>query len=76
MHSLTLSLPPAIHIGMQHHVKLRLRDGRTYAGNIVTIHVEDTHFRVTCDGAEIAIHPRNGQHPVTRWKAKIHAPRI
>jgi hypothetical protein len=27
MHSLTLSLPPAIHIGMQHHVKLRLRDG-------------------------------------------------
>jgi hypothetical protein len=27
MHSLTLSLPPAIHIGMQHHVKLLLRDG-------------------------------------------------
>jgi hypothetical protein len=54
----------------------RLRIGRPYAGNIVTIHVEDTHFRVTCDGAEIAIHPRNGQHPVTRWKAKIHAPRI
>jgi transposase InsO family protein len=54
----------------------RLRIGRTYAGNIVTINVEDTHFRVTCDGAEIAIHPRNGQHPVTRWKAKIHAPRI
>ncbi|WP_280828264.1 hypothetical protein [Mycobacterium sp. OTB74] len=38
----------------------RLRIGRTYAGNIVTIHVEDTHFRVTCDGAELAIHPRNG----------------
>ncbi len=53
-----------------------LRIGRTYAGNIVTIHVEDTHFRVTLDGAELCIHPRNSQHPVTRWKAKIHAPRI
>jgi hypothetical protein len=54
----------------------RLRIGRPYADNMVTIHVEDTHFRVTCDGAEIAIDRRNGQHPVTRWKAKIHAPRI
>lgn len=54
----------------------RLRIGRTHAGSIVTIHVEDTHFRVSCNGAELAIHPRNGQHPVTRWKPKIHAPRI
>ena len=53
-----------------------LRIGRTYAGNIVTIHVEDTHFRVTLDGAELCIHPRNSQLPVTRWKAKIHAPRL
>ncbi len=53
-----------------------LRIGRTYAGSIVTIHVEDTHFRVTLDGAELCIHPRTSQHPVTRWKAKIHAPRI
>jgi hypothetical protein len=29
----------------------RLRIGRTCTGKIVTIHVEDTHFRVTCDGA-------------------------
>jgi hypothetical protein len=35
-----------------------LRVGRTYAGDIVTIHVEDTHFRVIRDGAELAIHPR------------------
>jgi transposase InsO family protein len=53
----------------------RLRVGATYTGKIVTVHVEDTHFRVTCDGAEIALHPRTEQRPVTRWKAKIHAPK-
>ena len=53
----------------------RLRVGATYAGKIVTVHVEDTHFRVTCDGAEISLHPRVEQRPVTRWKAKIHAPK-
>jgi hypothetical protein len=53
----------------------RLRVGASYAGKIVTVHVEDTHFRVTCDGAEISLHPRAEQHPVTRWKAKIHAPK-
>jgi transposase InsO family protein len=53
----------------------RLRVGATYAGKIVTVHVEDTHFRVTCDGAEISLHPRTAQRPVTRWKAKIHAPK-
>jgi len=53
----------------------RLRVGATYAGKIVTVHVEDTHFRVTCDGAEISLHPRAEHGPVTRWKAKIHAPR-
>lgn len=54
----------------------RLRVGRTYAGKIVTIHVEDTHFRVTCDGVQLSLHPRHEQRPVTRWKAKIHAPRL
>jgi transposase InsO family protein len=53
----------------------RLRVGATYAGKIVTVHVEDTHFRVTCDGAEISLHPRTERRPVTRWKAKIHAPK-
>jgi transposase InsO family protein len=53
----------------------RLRVGATYAGKIVTVHVEDTHFRVTCDGAQISLHPRTEQRPVTRWKAKIHAPK-
>jgi hypothetical protein len=53
----------------------RLRVGASYAGKIVTVHVEDTHFRVTCDGAEISLHPRAEQRPVTRWKAKIHAPK-
>jgi hypothetical protein len=53
----------------------RLRVGATYAGKIVTVHVEDTHFRITCDSAQIALHPRTEQRPVTRWKAKIHAPK-
>lgn len=53
----------------------RLRVGASYAGKIVTIHVEATHFRVTCDGAEISLHPRTEQRPVTRWKANVHAPR-
>jgi hypothetical protein len=49
--------------------------GPTYAGKIVTVHVEDAHFRIACDGTEIALHPRTGQRPVTRWKAKILAPK-
>jgi hypothetical protein len=53
----------------------RLRVGASYAGKIVTVHVEDTHFRVTCDGAEISLHPQTDRRPVTRWKAKIHAPK-
>ena len=52
----------------------RLRIGRTYTGKIVTIHVEDTHFRVTCDGAQLSIHPRTTELPIRRWRAKIHAP--
>jgi hypothetical protein len=45
----------------------RLRVGASYAGKIVTVHVEDTHFRVTCDGAEISLHPKRRaapRHPV------------
>ena len=53
----------------------RLRVGRTYAGLIVTIYVEDTHFRVTHNGAELSLHPRDTQHPVKRWRAKIHTPK-
>jgi len=53
----------------------RLRVGTGYAGQIVTVHVEDTHFRVTCDDTETALHPRKEQRPVTRWKAKIHTPK-
>lgn len=36
----------------------RLRVGRQHAGKIVTIVVEDTHFRITHDGQELGIHPR------------------
>jgi hypothetical protein len=41
----------------------RLRVGATYAGKVVTVHVEDTHFRVTCDGADISLHPRASNGP-------------
>ena len=54
----------------------RLRVGRTYAGELVTVHVEDTYFRVTLNGADLVIHPRQNQHPVTRFRAKIHAPKL
>jgi hypothetical protein len=53
----------------------RLRVGTAHAGKIVTVYVEDTHFRVTVDGTEVSLHPRNEQRPVNRWKAKIHAPK-
>jgi hypothetical protein len=53
----------------------RLRVGTSHAGKIVTVYVEDTHFRVTVDGTEVSLHPRNEQRPVNRWKAKIHAPK-
>lgn len=54
----------------------RLRVGRTHAGKIVTIHAEDTHFRVTCDGADISLHPRDPAQPIRRWKANSHSPRL
>lgn len=44
--------------------------------HLVTKHVEDTHFRVTNEGAALSLHARNDQHPAKRWKAKIHAPKI
>ncbi|RBM21192.1 IS481 family transposase [Streptomyces sp. PT12] len=54
----------------------RLRVGRTYAGELVTVHVEDTYFRITLNGADLSLHPRKDQHPVTRFRAKIHAPKL
>jgi transposase InsO family protein len=54
----------------------RLRVGRTYAGEIVTVHVEDTYLRITLDGADLSLHPRKDQRPVTRFRAKIHSPKL
>jgi hypothetical protein len=53
----------------------RLRIGATWAGKIVTVHVEDTRLRVTREGAEVSPHPRGEQRPDNRWKAKIRAPK-
>ncbi|MFB7161002.1 hypothetical protein [Streptomyces sp. NPDC056242] len=54
----------------------RLRVGRTYAGELVTVHVEDTYFRITLNGADLSLHPRKTQRPVTRFRARIHAPKL
>jgi len=43
-------------MGNQGHQSAAARR-RRLRRKIVTVHVEDTHFRVTCDGAEISLHP-------------------
>jgi transposase InsO family protein len=74
--------PPAGPVSVQRRVpndgvimvtRQQLRVGRTHAGKTVTIHVEDTHFRVVHDGEQLSLHPRTEQRPVTRWRA--YAPR-
>jgi hypothetical protein len=74
--------PPAGPVSVQRRIptdgvvmvtRQQLRVGRTHAGKTVTIHVEDTHFRVVHNGEELSLHPRTQQHPVTRWRA--YAPR-
>jgi hypothetical protein len=80
----TATVPAAGPISVQRKVprdgvvmvaRQHLRVGRTCTGKIVTIHVEDTHFRVTCDGAQLSMHPRTTELPITCWRAKIHDPR-
>lgn len=51
----------------------RIRVGRTYAGKIVTILIEDTCLRVLLDGEELSVHHRTTNDPVTRFRA--YAPR-
>lgn len=65
----------AVPSGEDRRHRQRLRVCATYAE-------EDRHrprrghtFRVTCDGVEVSLHPRNEQRPVNRWKAKILAPK-
>ena len=47
----------------------RVRVGRTHAGKLVTVLVEDTHFRVLLAGEELGLHPRLDNRPVTRFRA-------
>lgn len=53
----------------------RVRVGRTHAGKLVTIVVEDTHLRVLHDGEELSLHPRPENRPATRFKAYQTTPR-
>ncbi len=47
----------------------RVRVGRTHVGKLVTVLVEDTHFRVLHEGEELGLHPRLDNRPVTRFRA-------
>lgn len=44
----------------------RIKLGPRHAGKLVTVIVEDTHFRVLHNGEEIAVRPRRSLAPVTR----------
>jgi hypothetical protein len=52
------------------------RIGRTHTGPIVTIAVEYTCYRVSCDGTESVSMHAPGDCPIRLWKAKVHAPRL
>jgi len=51
----------------------RLRVGRTYAGTIVTVVVDDHHFRVLDGITELSLHARTSTRPVRNFNA--HRPR-
>jgi hypothetical protein len=51
----------------------RLRVGRTHAGTIVTIAVEDHHFRVLDGIKELSLHARTSTKPIRNFNA--HRPR-
>lgn len=51
----------------------RLRVGRTHAGTIVTVVVEDHHFRVLDGIKELSLHVRTSTKPIRNFNA--HRPR-
>lgn len=51
----------------------RLRVGRTHAGKIVTVIVEDHHFRVLDGQTELSLHARTDAKPIRNFNA--HRPR-
>ncbi|GFJ85847.1 hypothetical protein [Phytohabitans houttuyneae] len=71
-----LAAPPAGPVQVERRVltdgivmvtRQRIRVGRTQAGKLLTILVEDTHLRVLHNGEDLALHPRleyRPRHPV------------
>jgi biopolymer transport protein ExbB len=53
----------------------RLRVGRTHAGTIVTIVVEDHHFRVLDGIKELSLHARRSTKPIRKFNAHRHQQR-
>ncbi|ELB87891.1 hypothetical protein Rwratislav_37587 [Rhodococcus wratislaviensis IFP 2016] len=51
----------------------RLRVGRTHAGTIITVMVEDHHFRVLDGTTELSLHARTTTKPIRNFNA--HRPR-
>jgi transposase InsO family protein len=44
----------------------RIKLGQRHAGKLVTVVIEDTHYRILHDGEELAIRPRKDTTPITR----------
>ena len=53
----------------------RLRVGRTHAGTIVTVVVEDHHFRVLDGITELSLHARTSTKPIRNFNATRHQQR-
>lgn len=51
----------------------KLQVGQPHRGKVVTIHIHDTHFRITHDGDELCVHPRTVIKEVNRRNASGHA---
>jgi transposase InsO family protein len=54
----------------------RLRVGRTYAGTIVTIVVDDHHFRVLDGTKELSLHARTSTKPIRNFQRPPLAPTV
>jgi hypothetical protein len=48
--------------------KQSMRIGSRYKGQIVTVVIEDTHYRIMLGDEEIAVRPRRNLQPITHFR--------
>lgn len=48
--------------------KQSIRIGSRYKGQIVTVVIEDTHYRILLGDEEIAVRPRRNLQPITHFR--------